>query len=166
MRKTLLAPAMLGVLLSGCGSGDGEDTPAPSPPPPYPASLSTDSTPSEVANVLIKALDEKDTKTLQGLVAVRTAGKELKAIDRRPGKEYGPAKVAALVAAGCRATYAFFKKGETEVTGADITDEIATVRARGKNKEDKPMGLVLPMVREDGLWKIKPIKAEKVRGGS
>jgi len=160
MSRAVLASMLWGVLASGCGSGDEDDAPM-SKPPPYPASLSKDSTPTDVAKLLVKALEEKDRRTLQGLVAVKAAGKDMERI----GKTYSPAKVAALVAIGCGSTYAFFKKGETEITGEEIGGDTATVRARGKNKEDKPMGLVLPMVREDGVWKVKPIRAEKVRGG-
>lgn len=152
--------------MCGCGGGDKEGKPSAggSPetpgatPAPYPATLSASSSPEQVAAVLIKALDEDDGATLLGLVAVETANAEVEAIFQKHGKtsKIKRGNVAALAASGWKATYSFFEPGETHVTGHEIDGDTATVHATGRNGEGSPTTLQINLVREDGLWKVKP----------
>ena len=143
--------------LSGC-EGKGTETQAESKAlAPYPSSLSTQSSPSQVAEVLIQALDAGDDQVLQGLVAVQ---REAEAIDRIYGK-YGkkhattPADAAALAASGWKASYAWFAPGTTYVVRENINGDTAWVKAQGVNPTTrKARELVISMVQEEGVWKV------------
>lgn len=157
----------LGVLLlaicslpwvAGCGSGGGEEETEASRPS-YPPGLSAQSSPRQVAEALIAALDEGDGQTLLGLVAIEHGAGEVDAIYRKYGRESDktPAEVARLTISGWGATYAWFQKGATRVTGERISGDTATVEAQGINPNtNRPRLLQIEMVREDGLWKVKP----------
>ncbi len=158
---------VLGVLLlaicslpwvAGCGSGDGEEETEASLPS-YPPGLSAQSSPRQVAEVLIAALDENDGRALLGLVAIEHGAGEIDAIYQKYGREseQTPEQVARLTASGWGATYAWFQKGATRVTGERISGDTATVEAQGVNPNTgRPRLLQIDMVREDGLWKVKP----------
>ncbi|MDP6438596.1 MAG: hypothetical protein QGH74_03080 [Candidatus Brocadiia bacterium] len=86
----LVTALSLAVMLSACG-GKGQDEEAPSDGEEavafeYPSSLSAESTPSEVAQVLIQALDEDDTETLLGLVATEAGAETIEAIFSARGR--------------------------------------------------------------------------------
>ncbi len=129
--------------------------------PSYPASLSETSVPSDVAAVLIKALDEGDTNTLLGLVAVKAEAAAIDAIFRKYGRKHSaaPGQAAKLAAAGWGATYSFLKKGATEVVGEQVDGAQAVVRAKGQQRQGSPdgppRGLEIRLIREDGLWKVR-----------
>jgi hypothetical protein len=151
--------AMCSVLLvTGCGSDGGEEE-AEAALPRYPPALSAESSPWQVAEVLIKALDEEDGQTLLGLVAIKRGSSEVDAIYAKYGRESkrSPAEVAGLAVSGWRATYAWFQAGTTQVTNESVTGDTAVVDARGVNPNTgRPRLLQVEMVREDGLWKVKP----------
>ena len=151
------------IALAGCG---GEDAEAPAVEPAagqvsaalaYPPALSEKSSPRDVAQVLIGALEANEKGTLAGLVAVKSATKEIEAIYRRHGRKspMNEEKAAALAVSGWRATYSFLQAGETRVAEERITGEKAEVLADGKTREGKPCRLKVVLVREDGLWRVR-----------
>jgi hypothetical protein len=144
--------------MAGCGSeGSEEETEAALPS--YPPGLSADSSPRQVAEVLIQALDEKDGQTLLGLVAIEHGGSEIDAIYQKYGRESDrtPEQIAGLTVSGWSATYAWFQKGATRVTGEQISGDTATVEAQGINPNTgRPRLLQIDLVQENGLWKVKP----------
>ena len=144
-------------LLFGCGGGEEAEPEAALPP--YPATLSAASSPSQVAEVLIQALDAEDGQTLLALVAVEHGGSEIDAIYQKYGRESDqtPEQVASLTISGWGATYAWFQKGSTRVTGERISGDTVTVEAQGINPNTgRPRLLQIEMVRENGVWKVKP----------
>lgn len=168
---TLLPLATLGVFVSGCrkvkkpeattSSREEEDI---SRPITYQTGLSPESTPTEVANLLIKGLDEENEELLAALAAGKEEARAIEDIFRKhglsPGKSRGEearaAAAARLAASGWRATYVFFKKGETRVTGEEIRAEEATVYAEGKKKATlEPGTIIISLIREDGIWKVR-----------
>lgn len=125
--------------------------------PPYPSSLSANSSPSEVAGVLIAALEADDDATLIGLVAVEDAKKNVDAIFNKYGKKSNanPADVAAMTAAGWGASYAFFKPGQTTVARETIDGDTAVVIADGFIRRGDARELRINMIREEGVWKVR-----------
>ncbi|UCH34556.1 MAG: hypothetical protein JSV65_18870 [Armatimonadota bacterium] len=120
--------------------------------------------PSEVAQVMIQALDAKDKQTLLGLVATKMETAAIDEIYRKHGRSHDtkPAEAARLSAAGWQATYAFFEKGATYVTEERMEPagaggaETAMVIARGANASTgEPQLLIIELVQEGGLWKVK-----------
>ena len=157
----LVTALSLALMLSACG-GKGQDEEAPSDGEEavafeYPSALSAESSPSEVAQVLIQALDEDDTETLLGLVATKAGAEAIEAIFSARGRKSNmtPAQVAALPVSGWRATYAFFLTGETEVTREEVHADTALVFANGKKPEGRSQTLKIKLIREDGLWKVR-----------
>ena len=145
--------------VAGCGSSGGEEDETEASLPSYPPGLSADSSPRQVAETLIQALDAKDGQTLLGLVAIEHSGSEIDAIYQKYGRESDrtPEQVAGLTISGWGATYAWFQKGSTRVTGERVTGDTATVEAQGINPNTgRPRLLQIEMVRENGLWKVKP----------
>jgi len=158
MLALLLVAACCLALLFGCGSG-GEESEPEATLPSYPPTLSAASSPSQVAEVLIQAFDSKDGQTLLGLVAVEHGGSEIDAIYQKYGRESDqtPEQVAGLAASGWGATYAWFQKGATRVTGEQIRGETAAVEAQGTNPNTgRPRLLQIDLIRENGVWKVKP----------
>ena len=159
----LVLAAALVAMAWGCGKGqEGEGAPpaetsTAGPAAAYPSALSAASSPTEVAQVLIKALDEEDKGTLLGLVAVKAVAKDIEAIYQKHGKTSKGAPKAApgLAAAGWGATYAFYQTGQTTVTREEVTGESASVFAGGKAPDGSPKTLKIKMVREDGVWKVR-----------
>jgi len=139
--------------VTGCGNGGSqEETEAALPS--YPPGLSGESSPRQVAEVLIKALDDRDGQALLGLVAVEHGASGLDAIYAQYGRKSNksPAQVAGLTVSGWRGTYAWFQAGATRVTVERITGETARVEAQGVNPNTgRPRLLQIEMVREDGL---------------
>lgn len=123
----------------------------------YPSNLSAESTPKEVAGVLIRALDEDDEATLLGLVAAKAGAEAVNEIYRKYGRnaDTRPETAAWLAASGWRATYAFFQKEKTEVVREVVTGDTADVFAGGKAPDGKERTLQIRLLREDGLWKVK-----------
>jgi hypothetical protein len=124
--------------------------------PPYPASLSEQSSPREVVGVLIEALDEEDTQTLQGLVAVEAEMEAVRAIYRRHGRQpkQTPADVASMTATGWQLTYAFFEAGQSTVDRSDVQGDRATVFVTGRRGDGSTVRLRADLVREEGVWKV------------
>ena len=159
---TVLAALLLAICclpwMGGCGGG-GEEEEIEAALPSYPPTLSAASSPSQVAEVLIQALDAKDGQTLLGLVAIEHGGSEIDAIYQKYGRESDktPEQVAGLTISGWGATYAWFQKGATRVTGERVAGDTATVEAQGINPNtNRPRLLQIDLVRENGLWKVKP----------
>jgi len=143
----------------GCRKG-GKEGGAPSEAarvPPYPAGLSAQSSPEEVVRVLIRALEEEDELTLQGLVAVKAEVEAVKGIYSKYGRksELGPAEVASITAAGWALTYGFFQPGQTAIESAEVQGDTARVFLAGKRGDGKPASLKVELLREDGLWKVR-----------
>ncbi len=163
--RCLIACFLLVVVVSGCGDNneEGDSTPGQgakeSTPAlaPYPASLSAESSPKEVAQVLIQALDADDKQTLLGLVAVEHEMAAVDAIYRKHGRRsnHKPESVAAMTVAGWQATHLFFEENETQVERETIKGDAAVVFARGKTPVGKPQMLKITLLREDGLWKVR-----------
>ncbi len=150
--------AMFACLLAGLtGCGNSEKQAAGDSLPPYPAELSAESSPTEVAQRLVGALDEGDDQALLGLVAVEHEVKAIDQIFRKHGKDHetSPADAAALTVSGWKATYAWCQPGQTRVTGETVNDGTAFVRAMGVNPStSRPRELTIAMVREGGVWKV------------
>jgi hypothetical protein len=122
----------------------------------YGITLTRESTPEEVAQLLIKGLDNKDTGLLKQLVAVKYETEAVDAIYSKYGKKSSvtPEKAAGLAVAGWQATYAFFKAGQTTITKTEVQGDTATVYATAKgvtNLENRYIRINL--VREDNWWK-------------
>jgi len=165
-RRTALFVMLMLSVSAACGCGDAARSDAPAggkdggkeSVPPYPASLSGTSSPSDVAAVLIQALDEDDKDTLQGLVAVKAEAAAIDAIFRKHGRKHkaGPEEAARLATAGWGASYVFFKKGATAVAGQQINGAEALVRAKAElDANGQPRGLEIRLIREDGVWKVR-----------
>ena len=158
-RRRLLTVA-LALMVLGCGkSGDQtESGKIQKGVLPYPSGLSAKSAPKEVAQALVEALDGGDKKTLLGLVAVKAGAEDIEAIFRKHGrrKSAKPGTVAALAVTGWQATYAFVKKGETQVAREEIEGDKALVFADCQARDGKPRTLEITLLREDGLWKVRP----------
>jgi hypothetical protein len=122
----------------------------------YGTTLTKESPPEQVAELLIKGLDNKDTELLKKLVAVRHEMEAVEAIYSKYGKKsnISPDKSAALAVAGWQATYSFFKEGQTTITKTEIDGDTAAVYATAKggtNMENRYIRI--NMVKEDGWWK-------------
>ena len=163
--RCVVACLLLAVAASGCDRNNdaGESTPAPrsgesaSALPPYPSGLSAESSPTEVAQVLIQALDADDNGTLLGLVAVNHEMAAVDAIHRKHGRRsrLKPESVSAMTAAGWRATYAFFQENETRIERETVKGDTAEVFAAGKTPVGKARTLKINLLREGGLWKVR-----------
>ncbi len=164
-RMFFLTAVSLVVVVSGCG-GDTDDNESGSGGSSegqssglleYPSNLSGDSSPEQVATVLITALDEKDKGTLLGLVATKAASAKIDAIFRKHGRarRTEPVKAAGLTVVGWGSTYAFFQNGQTKVKRQAIEGDNAIVFASGKRPDGKAATLKIKLIREGGLWKIR-----------
>jgi len=153
---SVLAAAAVAAAAAGCGGGDDEDG-APKAVIDYPEELSAESTPTEVAEVLIRALDAGDNKIMGGLVAAKAEAEAVNAIFRKHGRRGNtrPEAAAALAVSGWRLSYATFRKWETEVAREVVEDDKATVFAKGTLRVGQPQRLKIRMLREDGCWKVR-----------
>jgi hypothetical protein len=151
----LLTTFAAACLIAGCAAQpEEESTPT---LPPYPAELSAASTPSQVATVLIQALDAGDKQTLLGLVAAKHEADQVDGIYRQYGKshETAPEKAAAMAVAGWVMSYEWFEKGATRVTAEDVSGDTAVVQAQGRNPHTgRARLLTIEAVREDAVWKV------------
>jgi hypothetical protein len=151
----LLVGLAAACLIAGCaGQPEKQSTPV---LPPYPAELSASSTPSQVATVLIQALDAGDKQTLLGLVAAKHEADQVDGIYRQYGKshETPPEEAAGMAVAGWVMSYEWFEKGTTHVTGERVSGETAVVEAQGRNPNTgRARLLTIELVREDGVWKV------------
>lgn len=152
-----LALIFMAIVVAGCG-GKEEAEAEKEATAPYPAGLSAESTPQEVAAALIRALDAKDKATLMGLAAMKAATQKIDAIYQKRGKEspFKPEANAGIAATGWLATYSFVQTGKTEVQGAQVAGDAATVTAAATGADGTPRQLKIKLVREDGLWKVLP----------
>ena len=164
LRATVIVAVWIGAAVSGCGGGDddgagsgGSSGGAPPAALEYPAELSSASSPSDVARVLIRALDAGDNRTMTGLVAAKAEAEAVDAIFRKHGRRANtrPEAAAALAVSGWRATYAVFRKGETEVDREAVEADTATVFARGRLRSGEARRLKITLLREDGCWKVR-----------
>ncbi|MEO0131262.1 MAG: hypothetical protein ABIK76_06190, partial [candidate division WOR-3 bacterium] len=88
----------------------------------YGITLTKESSPKEVANLLIKGLDNEDEELLKKLVAVDYETKEIEKIFKNQGKKakINKEEVADLTVSGWLLTYTFFQKGKTRVIEEEI----------------------------------------------
>ena len=123
----------------------------------YPAELSADSSPSDVAGVLIRALEEEDMATLLGLVAVKAESEAFEAIFRRHGREARTdySRAAAMTAAGWGMSYGFVQNGSTEIVNESVDGDKAVVHATGTLQGGDACKLRIKLVREDAVWKVR-----------
>jgi len=145
------------VVLNGCGGGGAKTEAASAVVPPYPATLSAQSSPSQVAAVLIQALDEANDPVLLGLVAVKHEVEAMDGIYRSHGKQHetSPPAAAALTVSGWKLSYAWYQPGATYVTRERIDGDTAVVSAQGLNPTTgRARELTIDMVWEDGVWKV------------
>ncbi len=152
---SLLAGLAAAFLIAGCAGQPEEQSTATLPP--YPAGLSAASTPSQVATVLIQALDAGDKQTLLGLVAAKHEADQMDSIWRQHGRshETAPESAAAMAVAGWVLSYEWFEKGATRVTGERVSGDTAVVEAQGRNPNTgRARLLTIELVREEGVWKV------------
>ena len=165
-RRMSTALALAAALLAtGCGGGDdgGNSADKGAVSFPYPAGLSAESSPSDVAGVLIEALDAKDKGTLLGLAAAKDAAKEVEAIFRKHGRSSEKSgklgklgkNAAAMVVMGWGATYKFCQAGKTTVKAESIQGNTAVVTAAAAAPDGKPKTIKIKLMREDGVWKVR-----------
>jgi len=124
--------------------------------------LTEESSPRDVARLLIQALDNDDEQLLTKLVAVKYETRALKTIRRQQGaagKKLSPEKIAVMTAAGWRGTYLSFTPGRTRITDEIICGDTAYVNIIAINLQGNELPLAIKMVHEDNLWKI-PAAAE------
>jgi len=162
----LMAGILLLAAISGCGNENGDEKSSQAQSPKesasvllsYPSSLSAKSSPSDVAKVLIEALDADDKETLLGLVAVNKGMADIEAIYRKHGRRSNlkPEGAVVMAVAGWQATYAFFEKNQTQVERETINGDTAEVFAAGKSPVGKSCTLKIILLREEGLWKVRP----------
>lgn len=144
-------------VLGGCGGESAEMQAESQALPPYPSALSAQSSPSQVAEVLIQALDEGNDQVLLGLVAVKHEIEAIDSIYRKHGKEHEttPADGAALAVSGWKTSYTWYQPGATYVTGERTDGDTAGVWAQGINPTTgRARELTISMVWEDGVWKV------------
>jgi len=165
MKKNIVYMVLLSLclflVLPGCRSKKENGTAGGSPQPEkisaYGMTLTAESYPGKVAELFIKALDNGDTDILKKLVAVEDARKETDAIFGKYGKasDMTSEKVTGLVTAGWKASYAFFREGQTSITNIKVED-VAVVYAMAVNKSTgKNVKILICLVRENGWWKVK-----------
>ncbi|MCM8784993.1 MAG: hypothetical protein NC827_09510 [Candidatus Omnitrophica bacterium] len=122
----------------------------------YGITVTKDSSPAKIAELMIKGLDNEDIELLKQLVAVKHEKKEVDAIFAKYGKKSTviPDEIANTVVAGWLLTYSFFAKGKTIITKTDIQGDRAIVYATAKgrvNLEDRHIRI--NFIKEDGWWK-------------
>jgi len=123
----------------------------------YGITLTKESSPREVASVLIKGLDNDDEVGLTKLVAVKNEMAEIEKIYQKYGqraKKLTPEKVAITTAKGWIACYAIFEPGRTRIIGEKVEGEKAYVYCVGIDPQRKERAFEIRMVREDGWWKV------------
>jgi len=157
----IIAFSFLLVTIAGCRNTQKEtgQQSQPEKVSAYGITLIRESSPREVANLLIKGLDNDDKNILSKLVAVKYGAEEVEKIFRKYGKKsnISPEKSTALAVSGWMATYAFFEQGQTAITGDKTEGDKAYVYATGRNQTSGAnQNLEIRMVREDGWWKIQP----------
>ena len=155
--QVLTALACLVVALGGCGGGGVEKEPEDEAIPPYPAGLSSQSSPSQVAEVLIQALDGGNDEVLRGLVAVKHEIAAVDGIYSKYGRDHDtpPAEAIGLTVAGWNMSYAWYQPGATRVSWEQIDGDNAVVGAQGVNPQTgRARELTIKLVREDGVWKV------------
>lgn len=155
--RVLAILALSVLVLNGCGGGDAETEATGEPVPPYPATLSAQSSPSQVAAVLIQALDEGNNPVLLGLVAVKHEVEAIDGIYKSHGKQHetSPSAAAALTVSGWKLSYSWYQPGATYVTRERIDGDTAVVSAQGLNPTTgRARQLRISMVWEDGVWKV------------
>jgi len=147
------------LLLLLCGCGGGVETQSPSQElPPYPPSLSTSSSPTEVAQVLVAALDADDDRTLKGLVAAKHETDAINAIYEKHGREgsVSPNNAVNMAVAGWKLTYSWFRPGSTRIVSERLAGDTAVVEAEGVNPNTgRPRSLTIEMITEDNVWKVQ-----------
>ncbi len=123
----------------------------------YGITLTKESSPKEVANLLIKGLDNEDEELLKKLVAVDYETKEIEKIFKNQGKKakINKEEVADLTVSGWLLTYTFFEKGKTRVIEEEIEGDFAYVYASGIKPNGKERTIEIRMVKEEGFWKIQ-----------
>jgi hypothetical protein len=145
------------VLAAGCGGAGAKRQVEGKAVAPYPFGLSAQSSPTQVAQVLIRALDEDNERVLEGLVAVKHEIEAIDAIYRKHGKahETSTASAAAMTVSGWKTSYAWYEPGATHVRSERVGGETATVEAEGLNSTTgRRRELTITMVKEDGVWKV------------
>jgi len=123
----------------------------------YGITLTEESTPEEVAGLLIRGLDNDDKDVLTRLVAIKNEMVEIKKIYQKLGqrpKDLTPEGVAIITAKGWIASYAIIEPGRTEITGERIEGERASVYCAGIDQQGKKRTFEIRLVREDGWWKV------------
>ena len=158
----IVVPFLLFSIFSGCRNkkerGSDGGSPKPEEISAYGMTLTAESYPGKVAGLFIKALDNGDTDILKKLVAVEDARKETEAIFGKYGKatDMTSEKVSGLVIAGWKASYAFFREGQTSIFGIKVEGGNAEVYATAVNKSTGKNGKILIcLVKENGWWKVK-----------
>jgi len=123
----------------------------------YGLTLTTESSPIEVAKLLVKGLDNEDKGLLTKLVAVKYEMKEMEKIFHKYGRKSNltPEKVAIVVSSGWLATYLSFQSGKTILVKEKIEGNNAIVYATGINLKGEKQILEIKMVREDNWWKVQ-----------
>lgn len=125
----------------------------------YPAGLHAGSTPRQVAEAFVRALDANDEATLRGLAAVRAAVADVAESFRRHGQEPQQDSRGALAAVvvGWQAAYQALEPGATQVESDSTSGERATVIASATNRQTgQREQIVIRLVREDRVWKVLP----------
>jgi len=149
--------ALSAVLVAFIGYGCGGESA--SVGAPYPSGLSAASSPEEVANVFIQALEGNSTDALLGLAAAKTEAKMRNEFFKSLGSDQTTTakEQASTMVTDWGIAYGVFQKGSAKVADSETTGETAKVKVVGKKAEDgTPAEMAVRLIREDGLWKVQP----------
>jgi len=125
----------------------------------YGITITKESSPKEIAYLLIKGLDNDDEKLLAKLVAVKHEIEEIKKLFNKKGMRMKRKptfeEVATLTAKGWIASYAILEPGRTRIVDEIIEGERASVYCVGINPRGKEQSFEIWFVWEDNRWKAE-----------
>lgn len=124
----------------------------------YGITLKKESTPEEVAELLISGLDHEDEELLKKLVAVKYAKEDIDSIFRKRLRKSDVTydQAAGFAVDGWIMTYTFCSKGETRIISTTIDGDKATVIASGRYRSTGESNRIrIDLRREEGWWKVQ-----------
>jgi len=158
--RRVIVVVMLGAVLLGGGcaglTGAGRPAGAVGSISAYGITVYRDSRPRQVAELFIAALDDEAEEILRCLIAGKAEKHKLDKFARARGRPKATVEEAVdLAVAGWLASYSYFRKGRTSVTGEKVSRSEATVYAEGAyGAAGQKRAIEITMVREDGWWKV------------
>lgn len=120
----------------------------------YGMTVTSKSSPMQVAELFVAGLDRRDENLVRQLIAAKAEEKKLADIMGRRARV--SAKDAMdVAAAGWIASYSYFEPNVSRVVSQSIHGNEATVEVTGVyGSAREPRTIEIHMVREDGLWRV------------